>query len=108
MTCTCADMPVAAAVILIPLSVVIYTVAGGLKATFTSSYLHTVRPCPRPLSSHTTRPSCGNFSWYLCPAVEGLIPEARLCPSCQCLDGLVDSLLHSLAVPPWEIKTSIL
>ena len=36
-------MPVAAAVILIPLSVVIYTVAGGLKATFTSSYLHTVR-----------------------------------------------------------------
>ena len=28
---------------LIPFSVVIYTVAGGLKATFTSSYLHTVR-----------------------------------------------------------------
>lgn len=27
---------------LIPFSVVIYTVAGGLKATFTSSYLHTV------------------------------------------------------------------
>ena len=45
MTYTGADMPVAAAVILIPLSVVIYTVAGGLKATFTSSYLHTVRPC---------------------------------------------------------------
>jgi Na+/pantothenate symporter len=31
-----------AAVMLIPLSVVIYTVVGGLKATFTSSYLHTV------------------------------------------------------------------
>ena len=29
---------------LIPFSVCIYTVAGGLKATFTSSYLHTVRP----------------------------------------------------------------
>jgi Na+/proline symporter len=27
---------------LIPLSVCIYTVVGGLKATFTSSYLHTV------------------------------------------------------------------
>ena len=38
-----ADMSVYAAVMLIPLSVVIYTVAGGLKATFTSSYLHTVR-----------------------------------------------------------------
>lgn len=52
-------MPVAAAVMLIPLSVVIYTVAGGLKATFTSSYLHTVRPHPFPL----LRPQ-----WLLSPA----------------------------------------
>ena len=38
---------------LIPLSVVIYTVAGGLKATFTSSYLHTVRTrlCGSPPSA---------------------------------------------------------
>eukprot|EP00250_Pteridium_aquilinum_P011531 c20130_g1_i1 orf=235-2172(+) len=31
-----------AALLLVPLSVVTYTVIGGLKATFTSSYLHTV------------------------------------------------------------------
>ncbi|EIE23218.1 urea active transporter [Coccomyxa subellipsoidea C-169] len=35
-------MNIYAAVMLIPLSVCIYTVVGGLKATFTSSYLHTV------------------------------------------------------------------
>ena len=40
---------------LIPLSVVIYTVAGGLKATFTSSYLHTVRTC---LCVKLSRHSC--------------------------------------------------
>ena len=31
-----------AALMLVPISVVTYTVIGGLKATFTSSYLHTV------------------------------------------------------------------
>ncbi|KAH7416243.1 hypothetical protein KP509_14G082300 [Ceratopteris richardii] len=35
-------MDMYAALILIPVSVVTYTVIGGLKATFTSSYLHTV------------------------------------------------------------------
>lgn len=35
-------MSIYACCLLIPFSVVIYTVAGGLKATFTSSYLHTV------------------------------------------------------------------
>ncbi|CAL8465288.1 g4823 [Coccomyxa elongata] len=34
-------MSLYAAVMLIPLSVCVYTVVGGLKATFTSSYLHT-------------------------------------------------------------------
>ncbi|MCO5577805.1 hypothetical protein L7F22_031638 [Adiantum nelumboides] len=35
-------MNIYAALLLVPLSVTIYTVMGGLKATFTSSYLHTV------------------------------------------------------------------
>jgi Na+/proline symporter len=30
-----------ASVMLLPVSVIIYTVVGGLKATFTSSYIHT-------------------------------------------------------------------
>ena len=37
-----AGMNIYAAVMLVPISVVTYTVIGGLKATFTSSYLHTV------------------------------------------------------------------
>ena len=37
-----AGMNIYAAVMLVPVSVVTYTVIGGLKATFTSSYLHTV------------------------------------------------------------------
>ncbi|MCO5555417.1 hypothetical protein L7F22_008963 [Adiantum nelumboides] len=35
-------MDIYAALVLVPVSVVTYTVIGGLKATFTSSYLHTV------------------------------------------------------------------
>jgi Na+/proline symporter len=38
----CTGMDTYAALMLVPLGVVIYTVIGGLKATFTSSYLHTV------------------------------------------------------------------
>ncbi|MCO5577813.1 hypothetical protein L7F22_031646 [Adiantum nelumboides] len=35
-------MNIYAALLLVPLSITVYTVMGGLKATFTSSYLHTV------------------------------------------------------------------
>ena len=52
---------------LIPLSVVIYTVAGGLKATFTSSYLHTVRTClgGSPLSTATASLTYGGSALRL-------------------------------------------
>jgi Na+/proline symporter len=35
-------MGVAQAAFLIPIGIILYTVAGGLKATFISSYVHTV------------------------------------------------------------------
>ena len=57
-------MNIYAATFLIPIGVIMYTAIGGLKATFMSSYVHTVRPQPechyrasiqrgfRPLSVH--------------------------------------------------------
>ena len=35
-------MPTAAACFLLPIGVVLYTIAGGIKATFLTDYVHTV------------------------------------------------------------------
>ena len=50
-------MPTAAACFLLPIGVVLYTIAGGIKATFLTDYVHTVmiliiilifvRPCTK-------------------------------------------------------------
>lgn len=37
-------MPTAAACFLLPVGVVLYTIFGGIKATFLTDYVHTVRP----------------------------------------------------------------
>ena len=72
---------------LIPLSVVIYTVAGGLKATFTSSYLHTV--CPSLCGSSPSTAAAARFtrggialslSWWLRPSLCCLSSFERPCP----------------------------
>ena len=41
---------------LIPWGVIVYTMAGGLKATFLASYVHTAIVATRRLESHTPPP----------------------------------------------------
>ena len=58
-------MNIYAAAFLIPIGVILYTAVGGLKATFMSSYIHTVRPL---ITSHICRQRVK-------------LPFERLCPT---------------------------
>ena len=56
-------MNIYAASFLIPLGIILYTAIGGLKATFMSSYIHTVRPGPRRCCTNLPECHCANVPW---------------------------------------------
>lgn len=60
-----------AACMLIPLTVVVYTLHGGLMATFVSAYLHTVSALDMP-QLKTPGPACPSSSCTMCIPSAGL------------------------------------
>jgi hypothetical protein len=66
------DVPTALAGFIIPLTVVIFTVAGGLKATFLASYLHT------SISNTSPPPLAGTKGGGVC----SLCVPGHLCLHC--------------------------
>lgn len=62
-------MNIYAAAFLIPIGVILYTAIGGLKATFMSSYIHTVRSSfPTTYPSFMKQTSCLHITLHVCIA----------------------------------------